>query len=59
MTDYWPGYLEYSDHVQGQLIGAEWRRMQRTQAETDALYQRLARQRVRFIVKRIMQRGGR
>lgn len=36
-----------------------WPRMQRTQAEVDALYARLARQRVRFIVKRIVQKGGR
>lgn len=56
MSDYWPGYLEYSDDVQHQLIGAEWRRMQRTEEETAALYLRLARQRIRAILNRLVRR---
>lgn len=54
MPDYWPGYLEYSDHVQDQLIAAEWRRMQRTQAETAARDQKLARQLIKFVLTRLM-----
>lgn len=56
MSDYWPGWLEYSDHIQLELVSAEWRRMQRTQDEADALYRRCARFRVRFILNRLARR---
>lgn len=56
MTDYWPGYLEYSDHIQVMLIRAEFKRMQRTDDEAQALYRHLARQRVRFIIRRLVSR---
>lgn len=56
MSDYWLGWLEYSTRVQVQLIGAEIRRMQRTDDETAILYRRLACQRVRYILGRLIRR---
>ena len=35
---------------------AEIRRMQRSQVETESLYRRLARQRIRFIINRLVRR---
>jgi hypothetical protein len=57
MIDYWPGWLEYDDYVQWALVNAESKRMQRTTRETKALYRRLARQRVRFILNRLVHHG--
>lgn len=56
MSDYWAGWLEYSDNVQWSLVRAEYRRMQRTDDEAQALQRRLARQRVRYILRRLVNR---
>ncbi|HXJ61967.1 MAG TPA: hypothetical protein VNU68_35465 [Verrucomicrobiae bacterium] len=56
MPDYWPGWLDYDDSVQLAIVRADYRRMQRTHAETESLYARLARQRVRFILNRLVNR---
>lgn len=57
MSDYWPGYLDYPDNVQLALYRAAMKRMQRTEDETAAVHQRLARQRIRAILNRIKQRN--
>lgn len=52
---------DYGRPTEAQLIAyrfdlAEIRRMQRTQDEAEAFYRRLARQRIRFILNRLVRR---